>query len=148
MVIFNYRYTFIYFSDTFFSFIRWFIQIAFGLQYIHKKNVLHRDLKTQNIFLTSQNIIKIGDFGISKVPQGIIVDQHPDWEITYRQEFYGVAQQFLIKTEGKRKFLKICSGCTRNLLFYSMLNTVGIVDPNTLNYKKLMSVKEMFTMNG
>jgi len=43
-----------------------FVQIAFGLQYIHKKNILHRDLKTQNIFLTSQNLIKIGDFGISK----------------------------------------------------------------------------------
>merc|ERR550519_19468 len=43
-----------------------FVQIAFGLQYIHKKNILHRDLKTQNIFLTTQNIIKIGDFGISK----------------------------------------------------------------------------------
>lgn len=44
----------------------WFVQIAFGLQYIHKKNILHRDLKTQNIFLTSQSLIKIGDFGISK----------------------------------------------------------------------------------
>merc|ERR1719369_2168008 len=44
----------------------WFVQITFGLQYIHKKNILHRDLKTQNIFLTTQNIIKIGDFGISK----------------------------------------------------------------------------------
>jgi len=43
-----------------------FVQIAFGLQYIHKKHILHRDLKTQNIFLTSQKIIKIGDFGISK----------------------------------------------------------------------------------
>lgn len=44
----------------------WFVQIAFALQYIHKKNILHRDLKTQNIFLTSQSLIKIGDFGISK----------------------------------------------------------------------------------
>ena len=44
----------------------YFVQIAFGLQYIHKKNILHRDLKTQNIFLTSQKLIKIGDFGISK----------------------------------------------------------------------------------
>ena len=43
------------------------MQVSFGLQYIHKKNILHRDLKTQNIFLTTQNIIKIGDFGISKV---------------------------------------------------------------------------------
>jgi NIMA (never in mitosis gene a)-related kinase len=44
----------------------WFVQITFGLQYIHKKNILHRDLKTQNIFLTTQNLVKIGDFGISK----------------------------------------------------------------------------------
>ena len=44
----------------------WLVQIAFSLQYIHKKHILHRDLKTQNIFLTSQNLIKIGDFGISK----------------------------------------------------------------------------------
>ena len=45
----------------------WFVQITFALQYIHKKNILHRDLKTQNIFLTSQRLVKIGDFGISKV---------------------------------------------------------------------------------
>eukprot|EP00088_Acartia_fossae_P029293 TRINITY_DN30143_c0_g1_i1.p1 TRINITY_DN30143_c0_g1~~TRINITY_DN30143_c0_g1_i1.p1 ORF type:complete len:331 (+),score=21.65 TRINITY_DN30143_c0_g1_i1:25-1017(+) len=46
--------------------LNWLVQISFGLQYIHKKKILHRDLKTQNIFLTSQNLIKIGDFGISK----------------------------------------------------------------------------------
>jgi NIMA (never in mitosis gene a)-related kinase len=28
---------------------------------------LHRDLKSQNIFLTRENQMKIGDFGISKV---------------------------------------------------------------------------------
>ena len=44
----------------------WFVQIALGLQYIHKKKILHRDLKTQNIFVTSTKLIKIGDFGISK----------------------------------------------------------------------------------
>ena len=33
---------------------------------MHSKNILHRDLKTQNLFLTKDNILKIGDFGISK----------------------------------------------------------------------------------
>ena len=44
----------------------YFVQITLGLNYIHKKNIIHRDLKTKNIFLTKQKLIKIGDFGISK----------------------------------------------------------------------------------
>lgn len=37
------------------------------LQYLHERNILHRDLKTQNIFLTKTNIIKVGDLGIARV---------------------------------------------------------------------------------
>lgn len=39
----------------------------FLLQYLHERNILHRDLKTQNIFLTKTNIIKVGDLGIARV---------------------------------------------------------------------------------
>jgi NIMA (never in mitosis gene a)-related kinase 1/4/5 len=44
----------------------WFTQICLALKHIHDKKILHRDLKSQNVFLNKNNIIKLGDFGISK----------------------------------------------------------------------------------
>ncbi len=45
----------------------WFTQLLFGLRVLHSKNILHRDLKSANVFLTKNYSLKIGDFGISKV---------------------------------------------------------------------------------
>ncbi|XP_075689921.1 serine/threonine-protein kinase Nek4 isoform X1 [Rhinoderma darwinii] len=47
--------------------VEWFVQISMALQYLHDSRVMHRDLKTQNIFLTKSNIIKVGDLGIARV---------------------------------------------------------------------------------
>ena len=54
--------------------LKWFIQLCSALKYIHGRKILHRDLKTQNIFLASipnekHYSIKLGDFGIAKVLQ-------------------------------------------------------------------------------
>ena len=45
----------------------WFLQIVMALEYLHKRRVLHRDIKSSNIFITSCGSVKIGDFGIAKV---------------------------------------------------------------------------------
>ena len=44
-----------------------FIKITIGLAALHKSKILHRDLKSLNIFLTKNLDIKIGDFGVAKI---------------------------------------------------------------------------------
>jgi NIMA (never in mitosis gene a)-related kinase len=44
----------------------YFTQICLALYHIHKKKIIHRDIKANNVFLTKNGIIKLGDFGISK----------------------------------------------------------------------------------
>lgn len=43
--------------------LRWFAQMCAAGQHIHNKRVLHRDLKSKNIFLTDDGTVKLGDFG-------------------------------------------------------------------------------------
>lgn len=54
----------------------WFVQTTLALKHIHDRKILHRDLKTQNIFLTRSRVVKLGDFGIAKVEREERVRMH------------------------------------------------------------------------
>lgn len=43
-----------------------FLQLCLGLDHIHQNKMMHRDLKTANVLLTTTGLVKLGDFGFSR----------------------------------------------------------------------------------
>lgn len=50
---------------------QWFSQLIRGLKYLHDRDIVHRDLKCENVLLTSSYNIKLSDFGFARY-------YHPD----------------------------------------------------------------------
>ena len=48
------------------DFVRWSLyQVALGLHAMHAQNVLHRDLKSDNVLVRTNGVVKIADMGFS-----------------------------------------------------------------------------------
>ncbi len=47
------------------------VQISTGLQFAHERGLVHRDIKTANLFFTRDRVVKIMDFGLAKMVEEV-----------------------------------------------------------------------------
>jgi serine/threonine protein kinase len=50
--------------------LKWAMQICGGMRYLHERNMLHRDIKSANVFLTKKGNVRIGDLGLARKAKG------------------------------------------------------------------------------
>ncbi|XP_054128180.1 serine/threonine-protein kinase Nek3 isoform X2 [Melozone crissalis] len=108
--------------------LHWFVQMCLAVKHIHDKRVLHRDIKSKNVFLTQSGKVKLGDFGSARLLA------HDIWSLgCILYELCTLKHPFQAKS-WKHLILKICKGS------YDPL-------PSHYSYELHYLVKQMFKRN-
>lgn len=113
-----------------------FRQIIEGIQYIHSNNIVHRDIKLDNILIDINNTIKICDFGVAKqVKKGEILTEQCGTPAYIAPE--------ILKSNGYEGFgVDIWSA---GVVLYTMLTGTVPFKANSFNELKNLIMKANYT---
>lgn len=81
---------------------KWIRQLAQGFQELKTKKIMHRDLKVQNILLTEDSpeaIVKLGDFGMSKVMEEDLTTTRLGSPIYMAPEMFDLGSKYDLKAD-------------------------------------------------
>ena len=91
-----------------------FVQLAMAVDHIHRRRMLHRDIKGANVLLMTSGLIKLGDFGFSQQYENTVSDQ-------VASTFCGTPYYLAPELWRRQKYSKKADVWAMGILLYEMM---------------------------
>ena len=98
---------------------KWMRQTAGALAFLHSRNVVHRDLKADNVLLTDTEDAKLADFGLAR--EFMCVKRYPDFSAEYYMTSGVGPQQWLAPEFFRGNYTEKADVFSLGTLFYGIL---------------------------